>query len=46
LGPDSVVHRWSCDAPRLAQKLLTIRCDSFIMLRFPSGVTAQVTKRE
>jgi hypothetical protein len=46
LGPDSVVHRWSCDALRLAQKLLTIRCDSFIMLRFPSGVTAQVTKRE
>ena len=40
LGPDSVVHRWSCDALRLAQKLLTIRCDSFIMLRFPSGVTA------
>jgi hypothetical protein len=38
--PDSSVHRCSGDELRLAQKLLTIRCDSFIMLRFPSGVTA------
>jgi hypothetical protein len=38
--PESSVHRCSGDELRLAQKLPTIRCDSFIMLRFPSGVTA------
>uniref|UniRef100_A0A0A9CRH0 Uncharacterized protein n=1 Tax=Arundo donax TaxID=35708 RepID=A0A0A9CRH0_ARUDO len=37
--PDRSVHRCGGDELRLAQKLLTIRCDSFIMLRFPSGVT-------
>ena len=42
--PESSVHRCNGDELRLAQKLLTIRCDSFIMLRFPSGVTANHNK--
>ena len=39
--PGSSTHRCSGDELRLAQKRLTICCDSFIVLRFPSGVTAE-----
>lgn len=38
-APGMVVH-WCCgDAVMLPQKLLTMRCDSAIMLRLPSAVT-------
>jgi hypothetical protein len=41
MAPDSVVHCCVGDEVRLAQKPFTIRCESFIMPRFPSGVTAR-----
>jgi hypothetical protein len=42
--PDMCVHWWCCDAVMLAQKLPTMRCDSFIMLRRPSAVTAHPSR--
>jgi hypothetical protein len=44
--PEMAVHLCICEALKLAQKLLTIFCDSFIMLLLPSGVTANHKSRK